>query len=131
MLITGELISRWNTQSFIYALVMLVGLAVFFLGLIFFMIDTQPRVVWLTILLISCTSYLMIQAVQAAGARGYMPFHRALSRSPLQRLTSRPAFLKERYEWQAAMRRREEVLSVVYEACTSEKRGDTGIPERH
>ena len=112
MFLTGNLIARWNTQSFIYALVMLGGVAVFFLGLIFFILDTQPRVVWLTILLTSCITYFLIQGVQAIC--GYL-VSRGL-RSPLRDCMAPNDYLAEERKSKKAMRRRERMLSVAYNA---------------
>ena len=40
------------------------GVGSFFLGLIFFIIDTQPVAVWVTILLISLISYILTQGIK-------------------------------------------------------------------
>ena len=42
LITTDNLIAWWNIQRFLYAFVMLTGVASFFLGLISFIIDTQP-----------------------------------------------------------------------------------------
>jgi hypothetical protein len=49
---------------------MINGVASFFFGLIFFIIDTQPVAVWVTILLISVVSTGLIQTVKVVSSLG-------------------------------------------------------------
>ena len=66
MFITGRLIIGRNLHSIMQALVMWAGVAVFFPGLVFFIIDTQPQAIWVTVLSISARSYLFSLGVQYA-----------------------------------------------------------------
>ncbi|KAF8520022.1 hypothetical protein BU17DRAFT_65666 [Hysterangium stoloniferum] len=68
MRITSKHIRRWNRQSAIYTLVMQLGIACFWLGLLFFLIDTQNIEIWLTVLLIAVVAYILIFGVEALGS---------------------------------------------------------------
>jgi hypothetical protein len=116
MLITGHLIAQWNVQRFIYALVMLTGVAAFFLGLIFFIVDTQPQVVWLTILLTSLVFYILIQGVQTASSFRSLPFGPD-PRPRLQRILSPPEYLVEENRSRHVMFERQNLVAGVYKLC--------------
>jgi hypothetical protein len=115
MFVTGSQIARWNTQSFVYALVMIAGVGVFFLGLLFFIIDSQPRVVWLTTLLISGIAYILIVGVQLFC--GFLASIRSLPSA--RRFTFTPHSLTIERRHRKIMCERAHYLLTVYEACSA------------
>ena len=112
MFIVGHTISRWNVQSFVYSLLMLAGVEVFFLGLIFFLIDTQPRVVWLTTILISCFAYLFTKLTVAVVGVFSVNARRESPRAVL-------SVRKEKRKCELIVRRRELLLWTAYNQYTS------------
>ena len=120
LLITGNLIAQWNIQRFVYALVMLTGVASFFLGLIFFIIDTQPVAVWVTILLTSPISYSMIQGVKAVSSRRFLQFGPD-SRSLFQQIFSTPDYFAEEKQYRAGMVRRQQSMAFMYKLCSDQR----------
>ena len=100
-----------------YALVMLTGVASFFLGLIFFIIDTQPVAVWLTILLASLLSNALIQAVKAVSSRAFLQFGPD-NRPWFRRIFSTPEYFAEEKRSRDVMARRQQVVAVVYKFCS-------------
>jgi len=109
----------WNFHSNMQILVMWTGVFVFFLGLVFFIIDTQPRVIWVTVLSISTSSYFLLMGLQGVlhmvyAARQAVP---GLARQPWFRrflyLSSQSLPGRSR----AFMANRQRVLLMVMYAC--------------
>jgi hypothetical protein len=119
LLITGNHIARWNIQRFAYVSVMINGVASFFFGLIFFIIDTQPVAVWITILLISVVSTGLIQTVKAVSSLGTLQFG-SDSRSFFRRIFSPPDYLAEEKRSREVMARRQQAVAVMYKFCSDQ-----------
>lgn len=102
LLITGNLIARWNIQRFVYALVMLTGVVVFFLGLI------------------SLISYSLIQTVKAVSSLGYLHFGRD-HRSFLRRIFSEPDYFAEEKRSREASAKRQQVVAAMYKLCSDQR----------
>ena len=120
MLITGNLIAQWNIQRFVYAFMMLTRVGSFFIGLIFFIIDTQPVAVWVTILLISIISYILIQGVKAVSSCGFLQFGPD-SQSFIQQMFSTPDYVAEEERSRDAMKRRQKVVAVMYKLYSDQE----------
>ena len=121
LLMTGNLIVQWNSQRLVYALVMLSGVASFFLGLICFIIDTQPIAVWVTILVASLISYSLIQAVKMVSSRRFLHFGTDPRRSFLQRIFSTPDYFAEGERSRDIMGRRQQAVAVMYKFCSDQR----------
>lgn len=99
---------------------MLSGVASFFLGLIFFIIDTQPVVVWVTILLISLVSTGLIQTVKMVSSLGFLQFGPD-SRSFYRRIFSPPHYFAEEKRSREVMVRRQQAVAVMYRFCSDQR----------
>jgi hypothetical protein len=99
---------------------MLTGVASFFLGLIFFIIDTQPFAVWFTIILTSFISYILIQLVKTVSSRRFLQFGPD-SRPFLRRMLSTPDYFAEEKKSKDVMLRRQQVVEVMYKFCSDRR----------
>jgi len=120
LLVTGNLIAQWNIQRFAYVSVMVSGVASFFLGLTFFIIDTQPVAVWVTILIISLVSTGLIQTVLMVSSRRFLQFGPD-SRSLFQRIFSTPDYFAEEKHYRAGMARRQQAVAFMYKFCSDRR----------
>ena len=98
---------------------MLTGVASFFLGLILFIIDTQPVAVWVTILIASLISYALIQGIKAVSSYGFLQFGPD-SRSLFQRLFSPPDYFAEEKRSREVMIRRQKAVAAMYKLCSDQ-----------
>jgi len=108
MFTTSHLIMSRNLHSNMQILVMWTGVFVFFLGLVFFIIDTQPRVIWVTVLSISTSSSFLLVGLQGVLRRVYAARQPAIYHLASQGLLGRS---------RALMAERQRVLLMVLFAC--------------
>jgi len=126
LFITGNLIAQWNSRGFVNALVMATGVISFFLGLSFFIIDTQPIAVWLTILLTSLISYALIAVIKDVSSSGLLDLvefghdSRSLSKRFRQFISILidNAIEGKKKKSRDVMLERQRVVGVIYKLCS-------------
>ena len=98
---------------------MISGVASFFLGLIFFIIDTQPFAVWATILAISVASTALIQTVKVVSSLGFLQFGPD-SRPLLRRIFLPPNYFTEEKTSRDVLVRRQQAVALMYTFCSAQ-----------
>jgi hypothetical protein len=126
LLITGNLIAQWNIQGLVNTFVMSTGVMSFFLGLIFFIIDTQPFAVWVTILIISLTCNTLIVAAKDVSSSGFLDLEFSLDSQSLSQRIQRffstllvdTGIEKRKKRSRDVMFERQRVVAVMYKLCS-------------